>query len=147
MTNPSIPLSAFIRRTLTHHKMTYRELADAAVDPETGEQLDYRWLNGLVRGRYSNAPTPARLRAIAAGLRVPPVVVKRLAAQQFLELEEVEDDVSDDAYLIYLQVKALPPQRQGSDPRSSGPSCREVTERKRRITSEKVYSRTVFTGR
>jgi len=89
--------------------MTYRELADAAVDPETGEQLDYRWLNGLVRGRYSNAPTPARLRAIAAGLRVPPVVVKRLAAQQFLELEEVEDDVSDDAYLIYLQVKALPP--------------------------------------
>lgn len=109
MTNPSIPLSAFIRRTLTHHKMTYRELADAAVDPETCEQLDYRWLNGLVRGRYSNAPTPARLRAIAAGLRVPPVVVKRLAAQQFLELEEVEDDVSDDAYLIYLQVKALPP--------------------------------------
>ena len=66
MTNPSIPLSAFIRRTLTHHKMTYRELADAAVDPETGEQLDYRWLNGLFA---AGTPTPPRRRACA---RSPP---------------------------------------------------------------------------
>ncbi|MFJ9558079.1 hypothetical protein ACIRPH_30100 [Nocardiopsis sp. NPDC101807] len=109
MTNPSSsPLSAFIRRTLEHHRMTYRELAEAAVDPETNEQLDYRWVNALAKGRYSHAPSPARLRALAVGLRVPPVVVKRLAAQQFLELDDVEEDnVGDDAYLIYLQVKAL----------------------------------------
>ncbi|MDA2815106.1 hypothetical protein O4J56_30975 [Nocardiopsis sp. RSe5-2] len=111
MTKPTSPLSDFIRRTLDHHRMSYRQLAEAAVDPETGERLDHRWLNGLVKGRYTTAPAPARLRALAAGLRVPPVVVKRLAAQQFLDLEtDGGEDVGDDAYLIYLQAKRLLPE-------------------------------------
>ncbi|WP_017621974.1 hypothetical protein [Nocardiopsis chromatogenes] len=111
MTKPTSPLSDFVRRTLDHNRISYRRLAECAVDPETGERLDHRWLNGLVNGRYTTAPTPARLRALAAGLRVPPVVVKRLAAQQFLDLEaEDGEDVGDDAYLIYLQAKRLPPE-------------------------------------
>lgn len=111
VTKPTSPLSDFVRRTLDHNRISYRRLAECAVDPETGERLDHRWLNGLVNGRYTTAPTPARLRALAAGLRVPPVVVKRLAAQQFLDLEaEGGEDVGDDAYLIYLQAKRLPPE-------------------------------------
>lgn len=77
---------------------SYQQLADRATDPETGETVSKPYLQKLATGGVTTAPSSARLRAVAAALRLPLTVVQRAAAVQYLdyratELAGYDDDV------------------------------------------------------
>jgi hypothetical protein len=80
------PLSTLLRQVSLSGR-SYRKIAEDAIDPVTGEQLDHRYLNDIVRGKIVSCPPPARLRALAAGLHVGIDDLKRLAAIQYLEYD------------------------------------------------------------
>lgn len=68
--------------------LSYRDLAERSIDPETGEKpFSHAWLNKLEHGRDMLTPKVPELRALAAGLQVPFPVVQAAAAQQFLGVE------------------------------------------------------------
>ncbi|MFJ5090020.1 hypothetical protein [Streptomyces sp. NPDC088674] len=69
---------------------SYQRISDRAVDPETGTQVVKQYLQKIVRNPPANPPSPANLRAIAAGLEVSDRRVKEAAAQQWLEYEATE---------------------------------------------------------
>lgn len=80
------PVTALIRTVASAAGRSYRKIAAEAVDPVTGEQLDYRYINDIARGKVASAPSPARVRALAAGLGVDVDDLKQLAAVQWLDV-------------------------------------------------------------
>lgn len=83
-------LSTYIRDFLAEHDLSERQLADRSKDPETGFGLNNGYINSLIRGRASKAPELWRLRALAAGMRVPASLLAKLAAAQWLGVEVAE---------------------------------------------------------
>lgn len=77
---------------------SYQRIAARAVDPLTGETLSKPYLHKIATGQVKSAPSAAALRAIAAGIRKPEIVIQRAAAEQWLgyhatELAGYDDDV------------------------------------------------------
>lgn len=70
--------------------MSYQEMADRAVDPETDTRYYKQNLQKLVRNPPVNPPTPAQMRAIANALGKPFRIVQAAAAQQWLQYEATE---------------------------------------------------------
>lgn len=71
--------------------LSYRDLAERSVDPETGEKpFSHAWLNKLEHGRDMLTPKLPEMRALAAGLQVPLSVVQSAAASQFMGIEGPE---------------------------------------------------------
>ncbi|OPC83060.1 hypothetical protein B4N89_20840 [Embleya scabrispora] len=64
---------------------SYGEIAQRAVDPESGETLSKPYIARLAHGQVDNPPRASMLRALAAGLRLPVSVVKAAAAAQWME--------------------------------------------------------------
>lgn len=81
---------------------SYQRMADRAVDPETGETLSKPYFQKLATNAVTTAPTPARLRAIAAGLRKPLGMVQRAAAIQYLDYRATELSGYDDEVRVIV---------------------------------------------
>lgn len=69
---------------------SYRRISARAVDPETGEPVSWQYLQKLVENPPTSAPSPARMRAIAAGLGKSERRIKEAVAKQWLEYEATE---------------------------------------------------------
>lgn len=95
------PLGDYVQTHLDREEMSSRELVRRSRDPEGPGKLQPQWMNDMIRG---DVPPPAlwRLRALAAGMSTNEngvrdaagyarqlKEIKRLAAIQWYELEEV----------------------------------------------------------
>jgi transcriptional regulator with XRE-family HTH domain len=69
---------------------SFQQLADRAIDPQTGTTLSKPYLQKLSTNSVTNPPTPERLRALAEALRRPLTVVQRAAASQWLDYQATE---------------------------------------------------------
>lgn len=89
---------------------SYQQLADRAIDPQTGEQLSKPYMQKLATNAVTTAPNAARLRAIAAGLRKPLAVIQRAAAVQFLDYKATElSGYDDDVRVIVAHLAGMTP--------------------------------------
>lgn len=74
-------------------RLSYSELAEAAVDPETGDCLSRAWLHRLETGLPVIPPALPQLRALAIGMQVPLTRVQWAAAGQYFGLHEAPVNV------------------------------------------------------
>ncbi|MFB6568280.1 hypothetical protein [Streptomyces noursei] len=89
---------------------SYQQLADRAIDPETGEQLSKPYMQKLATNAVTTAPNASRLRAIAAALRQPLTVVQRAAAIQYLDYRATElSGYDDDVRVIVAHLAGMTP--------------------------------------
>lgn len=72
--------------------LTYRQLAERAVDPETGQKASFALLNDLARNKVDRMPYDYHLRAIAAALGEPYERVRQAAIRQWVPPEDGEND-------------------------------------------------------
>lgn len=96
-------LSDLVRTRMEENGQGVRTLADACIDPdhpEDGPLWKRGTIENLTKGRVVRSPTEAQLRALAAGLRLPPLAVKRAAAAQFLGMTEHWNEDHDTRILI-----------------------------------------------
>lgn len=70
--------------------LSYQDMARRAVDPETGTRYYKQSLQRLVKTPPTNPPTPAQMRALAAGTGRSLRAIKEAAAEQWLEYEATE---------------------------------------------------------
>lgn len=77
-------------REINDDGVSYQQMADRSVDPDTGETLSKPYFQKLATNSVTAAPSASRLRSIAAGLRKPLPVVQRAAAVQFLDYQATE---------------------------------------------------------
>ena len=97
-------------RDLNDAGTSYQRMADRAIDPETGETLSKPYFKKLATNAVTSAPTPSRLRAIAAGLRKPLTVVQRAAAIQYLDYRATElSGYDDDVRVIVAHLAGMDP--------------------------------------
>ena len=103
------PLSRLVRE-VNDAGDSYQQMADRAVDPETGETVSKPYLQKLATNAVTSAPTPSRLRAIAAGLRKPLTLVQRAAAIQYLDYRATElSGYDDDVRVIVAHLAGMDP--------------------------------------
>jgi transcriptional regulator with XRE-family HTH domain len=63
--------------------VTYRQLAERAIDPDSGATVSRGQLNKIARGDAPRMPEDGKLRAIAAALRAPYESVRQAAVAQW----------------------------------------------------------------
>jgi len=83
--------------------VTYRQLAERAIDPDSGATVSRGTLNKIARGEPMRMPNDGMLRAIAAALRAPYESVRQAAITQWFP---------DDG-----PRTAMPPPPDGIDPK------------------------------
>lgn len=79
-------LSDLVRARMKENGQGFRTLADACIDPKNaaaGPQWTRSTLANLVHGQKIKMPGPEKVRALAAGLRLPERVVKEAVDAQF----------------------------------------------------------------
>lgn len=97
-------------REINDAGVSYQRMADRAIDPETGETVSKPYFQKMATNSVSSAPTPERLRAIAAGLQRPLGVVQRAAAIQYLDYQATElAGYDDDVRLIVAHLAGMEP--------------------------------------
>lgn len=102
-------LTRFVREHKQTRSVSYRDLADRAVDPGTRQSLGFQWLDRLANNQIAKAPDPWQLRALAAALGVDADVVKALAARQWLEYESKQLSLGTPwDWVLYPQVRDMP---------------------------------------
>lgn len=93
-------------------RISLAKLAEACVDPETGIQ---EWkvgrLHRLEHRQPIEAPTAAELRALAAGLKLPPRDVQDAVGEQFLGVETVKAPHSDRVRLLANRASNMTPEQ------------------------------------
>lgn len=82
-------LSKLIQET-NDRGVSYQEMANKAVDPETGTRLHKQALQKIVRNPPVNPPSIAQMRAIATATERPLRHIQEAAAAQWLEYEATE---------------------------------------------------------
>lgn len=86
--------------------VSYQEMADRA--GAAGYQLSKPYFQKMATNAVSSAPTPDRLRAIAAGLNTPLPVVQRAAAIQYLDYQATElAGYDDDIRVIVAHLAGM----------------------------------------
>jgi transcriptional regulator with XRE-family HTH domain len=68
--------------------LTYQQLAERAVDPETGETASSGLIFDLAKGAVNRVPAAKHLRAVAAALGEPYTIVRRAAIAEWLPAED-----------------------------------------------------------
>lgn len=125
---PADRLSIFVRDWLAEHDESTRGLADKAVDPKTGFQLQHGWIASLARGRVPRAPDLWRLRALAAGMGVPVRLLAELAAAEWLGLEVAEVPVGSDSAVVVTVPEGLSEEERARFRRMAEDLARHLTE-------------------
>ncbi|MER6778404.1 MULTISPECIES: hypothetical protein [unclassified Streptomyces] len=86
--------------------VSYQEMADRA--EAAGISLSKPYFQKMATNAVTTAPTPDRLRAIAAGLRKPLAVVQRAAAIQYLDYQATElSGYDDDVRVIVAHLAGM----------------------------------------
>jgi len=70
--------------------LSYQDMANRAVDPESGTRYYKQSLQKLVKNPPANPPTPAQMRALAAATGRSLRAIKEAAAEQWLQYEATE---------------------------------------------------------
>lgn len=70
--------------------LSYQDMADRAVDPDSGARYYKQSLQKLVKNPPTNPPTPAQMKALSAGTGRSLRAIKEAAAEQWLEYEATE---------------------------------------------------------
>lgn len=98
--------------------VTYRELQERAIDPESGQRASKDIFNSIMLGKANRIPVEHHLRAIAAALQTPYERVRRGAIAQWIpgdddteppadiDLREWASWSNDDRELVLLAVRA-----------------------------------------
>ncbi|MCX5158144.1 hypothetical protein OHA43_02180 [Streptomyces sp. NBC_00305] len=102
-TDPS-PMGALSRliQDAKDQGLSYQEMADRAIDSETGTRLVKQAIQKLVKTPPVNPPPVAQLRALANATGVSLRRLKEAAAEQWLEYEATELAGYDDDVRIIL---------------------------------------------
>ena len=103
-------LSDLVRKRMEENGQGLRTLADACIDPEdpdAGPLWKRGTLDNLARGRRIKAPTPAQLRALAAGLNLPRLAVQRAARAQFLDDVAEQWNDNHDTRVLIARIEEL----------------------------------------
>lgn len=88
--------------------VSYQEMADRA--EAAGTPLSKPYFQKMATNAVTTAPSPERLRAIAAGLRKPLPVVQRAAAVQYLDYQATElSGYDDDVRVIVAHLAGMGP--------------------------------------
>ncbi|WP_327703602.1 helix-turn-helix domain-containing protein [Streptomyces decoyicus] len=82
-------LAALIRRRRRELGLSLLQFQERAVDPETGVQVKYGWVNRLETGEQVIPPRLPQLRALAAAADVPLGVVQDAAGAEFFGIDSV----------------------------------------------------------
>lgn len=99
-------LSRLIREA--HAEVSYQEMAFRS--ERAGSPVSKPYLQKMATGATATAPTPDRLRGIAAATRRPYPVVQRAAAQQFLDYRATElSGYDDDVRVIVAHLAGMGP--------------------------------------
>lgn len=86
--------------------VSYQEMADRA--ELAGAPLSKPYFQKMATNAVTTAPTPDRLRGLAAGLRKPLAVVQRAAAVQYLEYQATElSGYDDDVRVIVAHLAGM----------------------------------------
>lgn len=86
--------------------VSYQEMADRAA--AEGTPLSKPYFQKMATNAVTSAPTPDRLRALAAALRTPLAVVQRAAAIQYLDYEATElAGYDDDIRVIVAHLAGM----------------------------------------
>jgi hypothetical protein len=96
-------LGDLVRNRMEELGLGLRTLAAACIDPEdpdSGPLWTRGTIENLAKGRVIKAPTEPQLRALAAGLELPEMAVKRAAAAQFFGMTEHWNNDHDTRVLI-----------------------------------------------
>ncbi|MEV0441868.1 XRE family transcriptional regulator [Streptomyces spectabilis] len=107
---PRTDLADLVRRRAQELGLSYRTLVEAAVDPENpdeGPQWSKGTLENLVNKRAIKAPTERQLRAMAAGLQLPLLVVQRAAAAQYFGMVAEHWDGTHEARVLISRIHEL----------------------------------------
>lgn len=95
-------------REVNDSGVSYQEMADRA--GAAGLELSKPYFQKLATNSVTTAPSPERLRAIAAGLRRPLPVVQRAAAVQYLDYQATElSGYDDDVRVIVAHLAGMKP--------------------------------------
>lgn len=83
-------LSDVVRDRRAELGLSLRDAEERCVDPETGKALSRTYVNSLERVAPNlEPPSPARLRALAAGLNLPLTLLQEAAGRQFYGVSTV----------------------------------------------------------
>lgn len=86
--------------------VSYQEMADRAT--AAGHTLSKPYFQKMATNAVTTAPSPDRLRAIAAGLKRPLAVVQRAAAIQYLDYQATElSGYDDDVRVIVAHLAGM----------------------------------------
>lgn len=96
-------LADLVRHRMDELQLSYRKVAELAVDPDT-PGADSLWTRGtlenLVKKKKIKAPDAAELRALAVVLQLPLRLVQDAAAGQFMDIDTVWDDDEDTRLMV-----------------------------------------------
>lgn len=91
-------------------RLSYAKLATRCIDPDTGVQ---EWkvgrLHRLAHRQNIESPTAAELRALAAGLKLPPRQVQDAAGEQFLGVTTTDLDTEGRVRLLAHRASSMSP--------------------------------------
>lgn len=111
------PLSDYIRAYMARSGLSHNQLAKRSRDPDTSNKILVQWLIDMVNDQVSRAPELWRLRALAAamatreggsldpaGFRQCLQEIKRLAAVQWFEMNELLEVPTSDGSIVTVSV-------------------------------------------
>ncbi|MFD8088736.1 hypothetical protein [Streptomyces malaysiensis] len=95
-------------RDANYNGPSYQEMADRS--EAAGHPVSKPYFQKLATNAITTAPTPDRLRGIAAALRKPVAVIQRAAAIQFLDYQATElSGYDDDVRVIVAHLAGMDP--------------------------------------
>jgi transcriptional regulator with XRE-family HTH domain len=102
-------LSDLVRTRRAELGISLRTLAEQSFDRKTGEQAKFGWISKLENSKPMDTPSEELLRALAAGLELPPRIVQEAAAAQFMGMGEVRSE-DGTARLLIARIQEMDPE-------------------------------------
>ncbi|MFC8859289.1 XRE family transcriptional regulator [[Kitasatospora] papulosa] len=99
-------LNDLVRTRRAELGISLRQLEARAVHRASGTQAKFGWISKLERGLPTDAPSEELLLALAAGLQLPPSVVRQAAAAQYFGITEVRSE-SQAARILVARAEEL----------------------------------------
>ncbi|AUG78070.1 hypothetical protein CFP65_3269 [Kitasatospora sp. MMS16-BH015] len=106
----STPFAEMVREATTGEEVTYRKLAETAIDPKTGQQLTHNALWKIAHAEQVKI-SPWIVRAVAAALGKDVREVQAAAAEQYIGLTAGDpfDATTPGAAVVVAHVPGLRP--------------------------------------
>ncbi|QXE36176.1 XRE family transcriptional regulator [Streptomyces sp. GMY02] len=108
-------LSDIVRNRRAELGLSLRKLAERCIDPEnpaSGPLWKFGVVDRLEKGLPILVPQTPELRALAAGLKLPPTLIKEAAGAQFLGLDTVWADDHETRAMVHDYQAMSPADRE-----------------------------------